>query len=92
VANENIAAIVKLVDGALTNHTNPNLGTRLLILVPGIRERDGWWYVPVYPEREVKNLYDMYDSIAMAMEELERLASSGVRIQIVPALSPEPVA
>ena len=88
----NAKEVGALVGEAVKKHTDPRLGTRLLVLASDIRVRDGWWCVPVYPEHEVKNLYDMYDSLANAMEELEELEGGGLKIQIVPALSPEPVA
>jgi hypothetical protein len=84
-----IDTVVKLVDGALKKHADPRLGTQLLIQIDGIREdSDGWWVVPVYPEKEVRKIYDLYDSLAMAEEELE---SSGLKIQLVPAHVPEAV-
>ena len=78
-------SVVKLVDGALKKHTDPRLKTQLLILIDGIQQQaDGWWVVPVYPAQEVPRLYDLYDSLAMAEEELE---ASGFKIQLVPAHS-----
>ncbi len=78
--------VVKLVDGALNKCTDLRLGTRLLILIDGIQERDGWWYVPVYGETGIHRLYDFYDSLARAEEELE---ASGLNIQLIPANAPE---
>ncbi|HLX59933.1 MAG TPA: hypothetical protein VKX17_01505 [Planctomycetota bacterium] len=80
--------VVKLVSSALNKHADPRLGTQLLILIEGIQQRDGWWIVPVYPAQDVPRMYDMYNSLAMAEEELE---TSGLKIQLIPAHAPESV-
>ena len=80
--------IIKLVGDALKKGTDPRLGAELLVLSDGIRKSEDWWYVPVYPVPEVRRLYDLYNSLAMAAEELDK---KGVKIQLIPAHAPESV-
>ena len=79
--------VIKFVSAALKKRINPSLkNTELLVLADGIYKRENWWYVPVYPKPETERLYDVYDSLAMAAEELD---DTGLKIQLVPAHLPE---
>jgi hypothetical protein len=73
--------VVKLVSDALKKHTHPAFDAEILIQINDLRQRDDWWYVPVYPSKEVKSIYGYYDVLAMAAEELQ---NNNLKIQLIP--------
>lgn len=64
---------IKLVSGALKKFTRPELGAEILIYTKSVRHdrNNDWWYVPVYPSRDIDRVYDYYDILAKVEEELQ---------------------
>ena len=80
----NNETVVKLVSDALRKFSDDKLGTELLIDTKALRydKSDDWWYVPVKPANQLKRIYDFYDVLAQAEEELQ---SHDQKIALVPA-------
>ena len=76
-----LAGTIALVRDALKKYARPELGAEILIYTKSVRREDDWWFVPVYPSKAIDRVYEYYDILAKAEEELQQ---NDQKIALVP--------
>lgn len=64
---------IQLVREALKRQlaSHPDFKAEIRVFEPAVRQEDDWWYVCVYPSRELPNRYSFYELLAEAEGDLQ---------------------
>ena len=65
----NKQAVVDRVRRNLKRHQLPN--AELEVIEAGVRQDNGFWYVPVKPSAPLSRSFEFYDALAIAEDELD---------------------
>jgi hypothetical protein len=65
------AQVLKLVKESIRKWDPPEGWFHVEVIDKDVKQRDYWWYVPVYPSREPKRSYHLSDVLADVATELE---------------------